>query len=155
VALTLLGCRAADRLDQSKAVRDAVQAALDEITAAMRRGDVAAALAWYAPFAVQLRRNRSDLVGLDAFERNIAAWVQENEIVDGRFQVDAVDVSGDLAVSRGTWDFRTRRRAAPADSVTPGRGKFLTLWKRAGDGHYRILWDLGVSSDSVPALLAP
>lgn len=55
---------------------------------------------------------------------------------------DIVEVSraGDLGYTSGAYEFTLKRRDG---SVARERGRFASVWRRADDGKYRIVFDIG------------
>jgi len=91
------------------------------------RGDLEKVVALYAPDAVYLPPHHEALRGRDA----IRAYLQSprsHGVSDLAFDVTYIKQSGEVA-----WDVGTYRMSVPAsDSRREDRGKYLTVWKRAG-----------------------
>lgn len=57
-----------------------------------------------------------------------------------------LSMAGDLGYTTGPWEFRARRDAKEADAY----GHFVTIWKKQGDGSWKVMLDLG-STNPKPA----
>jgi ketosteroid isomerase-like protein len=79
-------------------------------------------------------------------------WLDANEPPSGRldWQPAAVELACDssLAVTFGTW------RYLPLDGPLSGEGVYLTVWRRAAGGDWRIVLDQSLGTDSLPARVA-
>jgi len=124
----------------------AVAAPLDEVLEAdrgfaenaARNGQQAALLEWLADDAVLFRPEAVP-------GRN---WLATHESASGRVEwqptAGAVACSGDLAVSSGPWRY-TNGDAAPST------GHYLTVWRRAEAGDWRVVLDHGVEHPAAAA----
>jgi ketosteroid isomerase-like protein len=130
--------------------RAAIQAAYDTLAVATMRGDVETAAAIYGADAINLRRNKPDLVGRDSIQASIAGWIASDEILGLEYHATDIEVRGDIATVRGGWTVHTRARNALKAPVANGRGKFVNLWKRDDHQRWRLSWDIGVGDVSAP-----
>lgn len=74
------------------------------------------------------------------------AMLAQVDMKDMSFRTDDVIVSGDLAVETGAykWMIGPKGGKLAADS-----GKYLTIWRRQGDGSWKIIRDIN-NSDIAP-----
>lgn len=101
----------------------------------VREGMRAAFLAWLSPDAT-LYRN-----GPVNGPAHMAASPDPPIVLDWRPVFVEVAASGELGLSTGPWTAKSRR-----DPAAPVRhGQFVSLWKRAADGAWRVRVDLGIS----------
>jgi uncharacterized protein (TIGR02246 family) len=82
---------------------------------------------------------------LEGREAVVSAWrpfLDQSSGLSLRWSPTDIEVasSGDLAVSRG--DYRLTK-VAEDGSVAKGVGTFVTVWKRAEDGKWRAILDIG------------
>jgi ketosteroid isomerase-like protein len=79
-------------------------------------------------------------------------WLEANEPPSGRldWQPVVVEIACDssLAVTFGTW------RYVPLDGPSSGEGVYLTAWRRATGGDWRIALDQSLGVASLPARIA-
>ena len=80
-------------------------------------------------------------------------WLDTHEPATGRLEwapaVAETACDSSLAVTLGTWSY-TAKNSKVADT-----GQYLTVWRRAGDGEWRIVLDQALSLPSTPAALPP
>lgn len=94
----------------------------------------------YAPDGYYLPPNSPILEGQESFREQFARFLQPIAERGGpgpdiSFDIRDRSISGSLAYDIGVYTIRPA--AAPADA--PGsRGKFIVIWKRNADGHWRI-----------------
>jgi len=103
--------------------------------------DVARAVMFYAPDAVEMASNTPIVKGRDAIQRWYESWLLDpkNRI---EFATETVEVAeaGDLAYERGTYRFFTKTGSGEDEDV----GKYLTVWKKV-DGQWKVLADMANS----------
>ncbi len=107
----------------------------------VREGMKAAFLAWLAPGATLFRAGPVD--GRAEIARNPDPPI----VLDWRPAFVEVAASGDFGLSTGPWRIRSK-----ADPSRPERhGQFISVWRRASGGDWRVWVDVGVSNPG-PAL---
>ena len=103
--------------------------------------DVARAVMFYAPEAVEMASNTPIVKGRDAIQRWYESWLLDpkNRI---EFATEAIEVAGagDLAYERGTYRFFTKTESGEDEDV----GKYLTVWRKI-DGQWKVLADMANS----------
>lgn len=124
----------------------AIRALTTSFDAATSARDIDAMMSRYAEGAARMDPNVPTLIGRDAIRvAFVEGWeannpVVANELVDFR-------ISGDLAVSRGTWTATIR----PASGEEPyeDQGKWAAAAERQADGSWKSIWEIW-SSDLPP-----
>ena len=109
---------------------------------AFNSGDAAGVAAMYTDDARLLPPNADILHGRSAVEPYVKDFVATGAQLD--FDLLDVHETDELCVSVGT--YRMKMPGAPDD-----RGKFIEVWKRQGDGSWRIVDDIFNSSVPGPA----
>ena len=121
------------------AVRQAIDASVARSTAAIKAGDAAAVAQEYASDAHLLTANAPAMVGHDAITEGVRGWLSSMKVTDMTTNTTDVMVSGDLAVSTGTY---TMSMQIPNGPKIDDKGKFVTVWKRQSDGSWKIVRDI-------------
>lgn len=114
---------------------------------AYNRGDVAAVAAMYADDAVVLPPNLPMQEGRQAIQ-NFWALAKQIGIRDLSLQTTRVEERGDAAWEIGVYTLKIQPEGA---TPVEDKGKYLVVWKRAGDGSWRLAADIW-NTDSPPAL---
>jgi ketosteroid isomerase-like protein len=105
----------------------------------------------YSDKVVRFPQNEAAIAGKDAiranFEKYFSQFSSEIHVV-----TEDVRVSGDLAVSRGTYEGKTSLKAG-GFSIQE-KGKWVTASERQADGSWKAFWDISTSdlpvADSLP-----
>jgi uncharacterized protein (TIGR02246 family) len=133
-----------ERTRREQAMRRLVDSVNTAYVDAVRRRDVDAATALYAPEAVLHAPRQRPIDGREAIRARFAAWLPGASLQDA--QVTTERVLGDdeqvVATGRYTYAVRDGRRARS------DRGTWLLAMRRQADGSWRIVRDV---SDSQPA----
>lgn len=146
LALVLAGC-AAMPVSSPRTSAPAELAAAESAFAAqsVREGMRAAFLAWLAPDATLFRGGPVN--GPAA----IAANPDPPIVLDWRPAFVEVSASGELGLSTGPWKITSR-----SDPGAPPRyGQFVSVWKRAPHGDWRVHVDLGIAHADAALAEAP
>ena len=108
--------------------------------------DVARAVMFYAPDAVEMASNTRLVRGRDAIQRWYESWLLDpkNRI---EFATEVVEVAeaGGMAYERGTYRFFTKTPNGEDEDV----GKYLTVWKKI-DGQWKVVADMANSDRPAP-----
>lgn len=120
--------------------RDSIEATLKTFSMSLNGGDAAGVAAHYTDDAALLPPNTARIDGREGIQ---GAWqaVIDAGVRDVALTTQEVDVFGDVANEVGTI-------SATAPSEDAGRvqwaGKYVAVWKRGGDGIWRLhrdIWD--------------
>ena len=130
--------QATSPVDES-AVRQAIDASVARSTAAIKAGDAGAVAQEYAPDAHLLTANSPAMVGHTAVAEGLKGWLSSMKVTDMTTNTTEVIVSGELAVSTGTY---TMSMQIPNGPKIDDKGKFVTVWKRQADGTWKIVRDI-------------
>jgi ketosteroid isomerase-like protein len=142
VATAVAGCSAMPAAEPAPDAPAALARAEAAFAAqSVREGMRAAFLAWFAPDATLYRNGPVN--GHAAISANPDPPI----VLDWRPVFVEVSASGELGLSTGPWKLTSRN-----DPSAPARyGQFVSVWKRAGAGPWRVHVDLGISHPG-PAL---
>ena len=128
------------------AVRRAIDSTNAILTDALTKKDAAAQSAMYDPEAMVMWSNMPAWKGRSEIQANVTKMFEEVDFKDVKFTTQDVDVSGDLAVETGTYVMTVVPKGAPA---MPDEGKYITVWKRQGDGTWKVYRDISNSSKAM------
>ncbi len=106
-------------------------------SAAYVANDTAALGQVYADSAALLPPGR-EVRGRAAIQRYFA-WGPNYRQLAHSMQTSRLTINGDLAVDVGTWTSTGQRGEQPASTVSE---RYLVVWVREQDGHWRILYDM-------------
>jgi uncharacterized protein (TIGR02246 family) len=132
--------RAADE----RAVREADAACLKAVTAK----DVEGTVSFFAEDAVKLQPNVPMLTGRESIRKSVSE-LMANPGFALSWQTSKVEASrgGDLAYAVGTCQFTLNNaKGKPATD----RGKFVAVWKKQTDGHWKMVVDMAYSDVPAP-----
>ncbi len=146
VLLFITGCTSQEVPD-NKADMAAVNTIWSNYESSLEAGDIDAWLALWTENGVQMPPNEAMVVGIDRLrERNGAALEQFTFEMD--IASEEVEVSGDLAYSRGVYTATLNPKHG--GQAIPIDGKFMTILKRQPDGAWKIHRDI-FNSNVAPA----
>jgi len=83
--------------------------------------------------------NAPAIVGRDAIYRFVSAKFALFDYRKMKIRIDAIDLSGDLALARGVYLSEDKLKSASSAAITDGW--FLTTFKRQDDGSWKIFRD--------------
>ena len=108
----------------------------------------------FADDAVGMHNTLPALVGKDAV-RQFGDMVAENlNIEQMDIVIDNVRVNGNWALTRGSFTSKfVPKNLADSSTIKTSKGKFIMLWEQQEDGSWKIILDMGNSSEP-PAPLA-
>ncbi len=124
----------------------AVRSTYERFTAAWNVGDAAAIVAFYTPAAVRIPPDSAMVSGADALMSGLTTFFGANQYTLDEAPIDDIQMSGDLAVVRGSWRDTAVPRAGGEASQSQGR--WLTVWRRQADGSWQITLEMW----SMPAM---
>jgi ketosteroid isomerase-like protein len=104
----------------------------------------------FADDVVGMHNTLPPLVGKDAV-RQFGEMVAENlNIEQMDIVVDEVRVNGSWALTRGSFTSKfVPKSVTDSSAIKPGLGKFILLWERQSDGVWKVILDMGNSSESL------
>ena len=130
---------AAQPADDVEAVTAAVNQVWDQYASSLNAGDVDRYMALWADNAIQLPPDSLPLVGKETLRAGLESEVKAITY-DMKITNEEVNVSGDLAVARGTYAATiTFKDGSDPISID---GKYMTLLKRQPDGSWKIFRDI-------------
>lgn len=125
---------AAFAADDEAAIRDTITKFVD----AMNRGDAVATAGFYTEDTIMLPPDGSRIDGRAGALADLQAIVDAG-ITYSNIDVTDVGVDGDLAWNIGTWEAVIPGEGDESSSAT---GTYTVVWRRDGDGVWRILVDM-------------
>lgn len=134
-AATLAGSPAVDIATIRKAI-----AALDSSQgAALIKGDIAAATAYYADDAIVMVPNDKIAIGHDAVAKAMSTFLDQTKVLAFTPHSQDVLVTGDYAIETLTYEMTLQpKKGKPFKDV----GKGLTVFKKQPDGSYKAVRDI-------------
>lgn len=143
VLLVVAGCASAQR-GGTEDVKGIIDRTNKDIAMQYARGDVDAVVSHFSESAWQMPPNQPPSVGREAIRQYWRQAVQWGKW-EFSFDVQTVDVSGNMAIERGKYTLRfTAGANAPFPSLTD-HGNYLVEWRRDADGQWRAVADAPVS----------
>jgi uncharacterized protein (TIGR02246 family) len=132
----------------SAADQSAIRATDTAFATAAGAGDAAGMAAMYVPDASLMPPNAATIHGRDEIQKFWGAFVDAYR-VNLTLTAEEVEGRGDLAYSRGRYTLDlTPKAKGPAP--THDNGKFLVIFRRGPDGHWRLAADMYSSDLPVP-----
>ena len=130
--------------------RHAVDRGHEQFLAAMRDGDAGALVALVSDDVTFCPPHEATRTG----KSDVRAWAQQvfSQVKTQRIAVSDrdVDVSGDLAVDRGSFVWVVTPSGG-GNSIEE-RGRFVAIWKKQSDGSWRVAHDIWNSSNPGPTV---
>lgn len=132
--------------DPAAAARTAIEKAYAAFSAAMKRGDAAAAASIYSADAILMLPNAPAMRGTAAITAGFAAMLKDMAITVFGPKTESVILAGDLAIETGSFQMVMKPKTGLEMKDT---GKYLTVWKHRADGSWKIIRD--IDNSDLPA----
>ncbi len=146
--LTLTACAepSTSEPDTRAADEAAIRSAVETWSAAAAAKDAEAFARVYADDAILMLEDAPDLRGLAAIREGTAGMMQDPNFALS-FDVANVVVarSGDLAYETGTY---AMTMSDPDGNPAPDAGHYVVVWRKQGDGQWKVVVDAPVSDPS-------
>jgi uncharacterized protein (TIGR02246 family) len=128
----------------------AIDAAMQRYVADIRSNDATKIASWWTEDAVYIERAAPTVRGRAELEALLKRILTDAKVTDVSVEKDEVTVTGDLAYFLGGYREVLQPRQGP---VLDNRGRFLFIWKRQGDGTWKIARSVATepAQDSVAA----
>jgi uncharacterized protein (TIGR02246 family) len=147
-AVALVACAAeppapVEPPDTRAAEQAAIQAAVEEWSAAAEAKDAETFASFYADDGVLLMEGAPDARGMAALREGVAAMMGDPNFALS-FAADNIVVarSGDLAYETGTY---TLTMSGPEGDPVTQRGHYVDVWKKNAQGEWKVAVDAPVS----------
>jgi len=130
------GCTTGSGLQRSSpALQTEVRERSAELVAAEAAKDFEKAISFWLPDAVVHLEGVAAIRGLSAIRQTYAEFFKTVRSFRGETESVTVASSGDLAFETGT-NYMTVE--SPSGVLAPAASKYLAVWKRGGDGRWRV-----------------
>jgi uncharacterized protein (TIGR02246 family) len=115
-------------------VREAIEQVNSQFVEAYKAGDAATIASLYTDTAKMLPPDATEIAGQDAIQNLWQSWIDDG-LKDLTLEAIEVESSGDLAYEIGQFSLQ-----APAenDAMVTATGNYVVVWKRGGDGNWRL-----------------
>lgn len=130
-----------EALTDVAAVRQAIEANKQQLVAAFKAGDAAAAVAVYAPNALVMGPNEPTMQGTEAITQGLRGMFEQVSLPAMALNISDLTVSGEYAFEHGSYEWTIQPKAAGAPAM-PDKGKYLSVWQRQADGSWKLLRDI-------------
>ena len=121
------------------AVRQAIERANAQFGEAVQRGDSAGIVANYADDAMMMMAGGPAWRGRTEIAANATKMFKSATV---NLTTNSVDVGGDYAIETGTYEMNM---TPPGGKPVADKGKYVTVWKKQGDGSWKIYRDIGTT----------
>jgi ketosteroid isomerase-like protein len=128
------------------AVRSTIEAANAKAATAMMAGDTATAWAHYTDDAVIMMANEKPWRGRAEWTKGFGVLMSFMTLKEVAFRTSDVMIEGDVAVETGEYTMTLQPKGG---KEMKDEGKYLTVWKKQGDGSWKVVRD--ISNTSLPA----
>lgn len=120
---------------------DSIRADEVQWNADYKSGDPGKVVTHFAPDATAMYPGQAPISGLEAIRAGVAK-AMDDPAFSLTFNSEKVDVaaSGDLAVSRGAFNYKATDPTSKAPSAISG--SFVTVYKPQPDGSWKAVWDI-------------
>ncbi len=128
-------------------LQQAVQDTNREWMEAIKRGDPASLAALYTEDATLLPPNSEAIRGRQGIEAFFKAGIQMG-ISEATLETVDVEYLGDVAYEVGAYTMKIEPEGGQA---TTDQGKYVVVWKREGDGPWKLAVDMWNTNTPLPA----
>ena len=128
-------------------LQQAVQDTNREWMEAVKRGDPASLAALYTEDATLLPPNSEAIRGRQGIEAFFKAGMQMG-ISEATLETVDVEYLGDVAYEVGAYTMKIEPEGGQA---TADKGKYVVVWKREGDGPWKLAVDMWNTNTPLPA----
>jgi ketosteroid isomerase-like protein len=122
------------------------------MAAAVNRQDMAAMAEGLADDYISLEDAGRQVRGRTAYRAMVDSMAAAGTFHDLTYEPEGLDVGGDLAVRYGRW--RLKYLPKGGDTVRSA-GNFVHVWRRQGDGSWKLAREISNSVAPAPASPAP
>jgi ketosteroid isomerase-like protein len=145
-AVGSVACAAAGNVEQEKAALLAADTAWGETT-----GDLDKFVSYYTPDATSYPPGRPAANGTNAIREGVKNMMAAPGF-SLKWTANKADASGDLGYTAGTYVMTMNN---PAGNPVSENGKFVTMWKKQGDGAWKVVQDIFNSDAPPPSVFSP
>jgi ketosteroid isomerase-like protein len=153
LGLTLGACQPRNAAPDVAADEAAIRKVLDGIASTFNAGDYDGMYAFYRDDVVVYPPNAPDVVGKQAWRDALNASLPPSLALKMRFDTQELEIAGDLAYERGTYQIEISDKATGA-AMPPTGGRHIHIFKREADGSWKG-WRLMENSAEPAAPAAP
>lgn len=136
------------RCEMVQAIRSRIEETNAEFMAAVRSGDTAKVASLYTEDAVVMPPNSESVRGREGAKALFDGMIEQMGAPLLTLSTEDVTELGDTAFEVGTY---TMRMPAAGESAMDDRGKYVVIWRRSGDGAWKLAVDIWNSDLSAPA----
>jgi ketosteroid isomerase-like protein len=113
--------------------------------AAVAQGGTEAWVSWFAPDGSQIQPGSGEIMGHDALRTLMAGLDDPNFTLSWKPLRADIAASGDLGWTTGSY---TSEGIGPDGEPRRGQGRYVTIWRKAADGSWKVVMDLGNPTES-------
>ncbi|GMV04996.1 MAG: hypothetical protein AMXMBFR53_12760 [Gemmatimonadota bacterium] len=119
-------------------------------SAAVAEGGTEAWVSWFAPDGAQIQPGSGEIRGHDAIRQLMAGLDDPNFSLSWEPLRADIAASGDLGWTTGSY---VSEGIGPDGEPRRGQGRYVSIWRKAPDGSWKVVMDLGnpTSSPQGPA----
>jgi len=148
ICALVVGCKPPEQFDAA-AVKAKIDAACTAQEQAIVKGDVTAAASNYEENAVILPSNMPMVKGRASIEKTMTGWMQSGmKMKEFTSTTISVEGAGEFAIQVGRY-FQTFEMSG---KVVADTGKFVTVWRKQGDGSWKMAYDMWTTDIPAPAM---